>query len=40
LALALRFPELGDVTMRKTWRQRPTAAGTADGCIFCRRSLI
>lgn len=25
--------ELGDVTMRKTWRerQRPTAAGTADG---------
>jgi hypothetical protein len=29
----LDFPELGDVTMRKTWRerQRPTAAGTADG---------
>jgi hypothetical protein len=32
--LGLDFPELGDVTMRKTWRerQRQTAAGTADGC--------
>jgi hypothetical protein len=31
--LGLDFPELGDVTMRKTWRerQRQTAAGTANG---------